>query len=337
MQFLRNKEIQIDLLIYLILLFVYMIVWSWKLPMDVGIFVFILLLLAAGWHFFVSYKRYCRLSSLNDNLDQCLHGKSQNLFEDCVEGEIAILATNLKKLILSLNEQISSVNKSKTQLADAMADISHQIKTPLTSMNLLISRLQNPNVTKEQRLELVRELNRLITKIEWLIYALLRIAKLDAGAVSLAKEKVFLKELFLGVYEHLSIPLELREVSFSYPVECNVSLNCDAHWTQEALENIIKNCMEHTGPGGKVKVQVEDSSVYTAIVISDTGCGINTEDLPHIFERFYRGKQADKNSVGIGLALARQIILAQNGTISAENKVKEKGALFTIKFYKTVV
>ena len=300
--------------------------------------VFVFILFCACVHFFSDLKRYQRLAEMSGEIEWILHGTHVDLLKDCKEGELAILATELNKMIRALKEQKEHSEESKVFLAESMADISHQLKTPLTSINLIISFLNEPDLPEERRYELARELTKLTGKIEWLIYALLRISKLDAGTVDFKEQRVPVKELLKRTKDAVAIPLELREIEWSEIImDEKISLLCDIGWMEEALVNIVKNCMEHTPAGGRISVSAYDNALYTSIIIKDTGKGIEEEDLPHIFERFYRGKNADKDSVGIGLALSKKIIMAQNGMLLAGNRKDGEGAEFTIRMYKAVV
>lgn len=222
----------------------------------------------------------------------------------------------------------------KEYLADSLADISHQIRTPLTSINLLVERLSASGLTDECRHQLTNELYGLLDRIDWLITTLLKISKLDAGTVQFNKETVSMETLINKSCAPLLIPIELRGQELIIRAEGN--FYGDPAWTSEAVGNIVKNCMEHTPDGGKIEIEAAENALYSEIIIKDNGTGISPEDLPHIFERFYKGKDSDGKSFGIGLALSRMIIAGQKGTVKAENR-KNAGAMFTLRFYKGTV
>ena len=163
--------------------------------------------------------------------------------------------------------------------------------------------------------------------------SLLKISKLDANAVLLKREKVFLHDLAKKALQPLEIPMELRKQTITVSGEQGLWMRVDLAWTTEALTNILKNCMEHTGVGGHIQISFQQNPLYTEIRISDDGEGISPNDLPHIFERFYKGKNSSADSVGIGLFLAKSIIQKQFGDIRVESK-KESGTEFLIRFYK---
>ena len=283
---------------------------------------------------FSTYKRYQRISSLADDIDQVLHGDSSIDFDNYSEGELSILHSEIYKMTIRLREQQQKLMKDKEYLADSLADISHQIRTPLTSINLLVERLSAFGLTDECRHQLTNELYELLDRIDWLITTLLKISKLDAGAVQFNKEMFSLEMLINKSCAPLLIPIELRGQELIIRTDGN--FYGDPAWTSEAVGNIVKNCMEHTPDGGRIEINAAENALYSEIVIKDNGTGVSAEDLPHIFERFYKGKDSDGKSFGIGLALSRMIIAGQKGTVKAENR-KNAGAMFTIRFYKGTV
>ena len=165
---------------------------------------------------------------------------------------------------------------------------------------------------------------------------MLKISKLDAGTIKFSNERINLFKLIKKSAEPIEIPLDLRNQSLVINSDKNESFYGDLNWTVEAVENILKNCMEHTEEGGTITVNLSETPIFSEIVISDNGKGIDKEDLPNLFKRFYKGKNSSSSSVGIGLALAKMIVVSQNGVIKAENN-KDKGARFIIRFYKTTV
>ena len=281
-----------------------------------------------------TYKRYQRISSLADDINQVLHGDSSIDFDSYSEGELSILHSEIYKMTIRLREQQQKLMKDKEYLADSLADISHQIRTPLTSINLLVERLSATGLSDECRHRLTNELYELLSRIDWLITSLLKISKLDAGTVSFNKETVSLETLINQSCSPLLIPIELRGQELILRAEGN--FYGDPAWTSEAVGNIVKNCMEHTPDGGRIEINAAETALYSEIVIKDNGTGVSAEDLPHIFERFYKGKNSDGKSFGIGLALSRMIIAGQKGTVKAENR-KNAGAVFTLRFYKGTV
>ncbi len=282
----------------------------------------------------VSRNRYKKLERMAADIDRILHGEASMPIEQYSEGELAILQSEIYKMTVRLREGQHNLQKDKIYLADSLADISHQIRTPLTSINLLVSFLSDANITEEKRIKVTHELYEHLSRIDWLITALLKISKLDAGTVQFKNESISLDELIRKSVSPVLVPMDLRDQVLQTSTEGD--FHGDISWTCEAITNIVKNCMEHTPDGGTIEITATENALYSEIIIADNGSGIDAEDLPHIFERFYKGKNSDDKSFGIGLALARMIITVQNGTVKAENNAP-KGAKFTIRFYKGTV
>lgn len=285
-------------------------------------------------HYWITWRRYRKLRQLSHDIDNMLHCQIPIRFEKYKEGELSILESELSKMTLRLSEQAQALAQDKQLLADSMADISHQIRSPLTSSNLILSLLADPALPPERRQKLLQELTQLLSRIDWLVEALLKMSKMDAGTDCLQHTPVAVEELIRRAHEPLEIPMELRCQTLAVHAQTeHAQFLGDLSWSTEAILNILKNCMEHTPPEGCIQVTYLENTIFTEIIIEDNGTGFDKEDLPHLFERFYKGKNASGQSVGIGLALARMIISQQNGTLKAENRM-EGGAKFTIKFYK---
>lgn len=285
-------------------------------------------------YLFSIYCRYRKIASLAGDVNKLLHGDNTISLENYSEGELGILHSEVYKMTIRLREQQQKLINDKVYLADSIADISHQIRTPLTSINLMVELLSDPKTSEERKAQLIHDLQGMLSRIDWLISTLLKISKLDAGTVRFKQEQISMDALIRKACSTLLVPIELREQELC--ITANGEFNGDVSWTCEAIGNIVKNCMEHTSEGGRIEVRASDNVLYTEIVISDTGTGISKEDLPHIFERFYKGKDSDDKSFGVGLALSRMIITSQNGTVKVENR-HPKGAMFTIRFYKGTV
>ena len=291
-------------------------------------------LLLLGLHCLIERQRYGKLRRLCEDLEALLlHGTALPI-GDYREGELSVLANEVQKLTLGLSDARDAVQKDKEFLADSLADISHQLRTPLTAMNLTLSLLQAGEHDGEKQRQLLRDLRVLLHRTQWLVEALLKLSKLDAGTVQLSEERVSLHALLEQAAAPLAIGMELRQQSLSLPTQ-DCSLLCDPTWTAEAVGNILKNAMEHSPLGGQISVRMEDTPLFTKIEIQDEGEGFDPEDLPRLFERFYRGKGAEPQSCGIGLALARSILTAQNGSIQAVNT--GTGGKFILKFYKQII
>jgi len=258
----------------------------------------------------------------------------------CNEGQIGILQSEIYKLVVLLQEQSNAATKEKNYLAGMLSDISHQIKTPITAITLMADLLMKPDLPAKERLEFAAKIDKQVSKITWLIRNLLTLSQLEADVLKLKKEQVLVSELMEKACQPLELLAEVKGVAMitdfnqkeRKAASDELCIICDGAWTAEAVSNVVKNCIEHTSEGGEVRISVTQHNFAVNIIISDNGCGIAKEDLPYIFERFYKGKHSSKDSVGIGLALAKQIILRQNGVISADSE-EGKGTKFLIKFY----
>lgn len=333
MKLLRNPEVLKTVIAYGIVTIVALAMAA-NMDWQCCLLILVLCVVWIGIYLYATHKRYQKIAAVSMEIDKILHGSPNISLDQFSEGELGILHSEIQKMVIRLKEQQSRMQQDKIYLADSLADISHQIRTPLTSINLLVSLIAEPDISMAKKQKLTHELYDLLGRIEWLINTLLKISKLDAGTVQFKKEQISLKELIEKASAPLLIPMELRLQELEIKAEGN--FEGDIAWTCEALTNIIKNCMEHTPLEGKITIHALENPIYTEIKISDNGSGIDKEDLPHIFERFYKGKNSDNKSFGIGLALARMIITSQNGTIKAENQILE-GALFTMRFYKGTV
>mgnify|MGYP004522962049 FL=1 len=276
-----------------------------------------------------------RLEKLTLSMQRVLRGEGTIPLSQNREGEYAIFEHELYKLSQALRTQVEASQADKRQLADALADISHQIKTPLTAMTLECQLLRAPEMEVSQRLRLARDLDGQLQRVERLVGMLLKMSRMDAGMAVFRPESWTADALIDQALSPLLIPLELREIALRRSGKAEDSLRCDESWTVEALGSILKNCMEHTPAGGEIVLTHQETPVYTRIQIRNSGAPIAQEELPHIFERFYRGKNATPGSAGIGLAFARQVIARQQGSLTARNT--PDGPEFTVTIYKHIV
>lgn len=333
---LRNREIQNVFVFYGVL----GILFSVFLYLQAGALAAVLAAISClfySWlYFYFTGKRYRQLEDLSAQLDEVLHGNANNIMDDCHEGEMAILHSELEKLLLRMREQAELLQEEKVFLADALADISHQIKTPLTSIHLLLERLNEPDLNLEERRKICQEISSFIRRIDWLLYALLKISRLDAKVVQFQKTQISVRNLVRKAVEPLEVPIDIRGIRLQTDISEEVSFYGDPEWSGEAIANILKNCMEYTPEKGEISVTAEENALYTRILIQDNGPDIPAEDLPHLFERFYRGSQSYGTGIGIGLSLSQKIIQSQNGTIRVRN-CNKGGPQFEIRFYKSTV
>ena len=283
---------------------------------------------------FVTKRRYKNLNDLNDYLSLVCKGIYDMNIDDNTEGELSILKNNLYKVITLLQSQNEYLKNDKLYLADSIADISHQLKTPLTSMMMMCELLENEE-NPDKRQEFVAVINNQLSKMKWLITNILKISKLDADATEFKREEVSISKVLDDSLKPFVLTAELKNIAIQNGANDFV-FNGDENWTVEAVSNIVKNCLEHTNDGGKIIIASDSTNLYNKLTISDNGCGIAEEDLPHIFERFYHGKNSSKDSVGIGLALAKTVFEKENASVSVESE-QGRGSVFEIRFYKSVV
>ena len=247
------------------------------------------------------------------------------------EDELSLLDNQIYRTAVKFREQAENSNKDKENLQKSLSDISHQLKTPLTSIIVMVDNiLDDDDMPLEIRREFLNDIKHNTNTISFLVQSLLKLSKLDAEAVKFRYEQVDVKSIIDECIKNTAVMAEILGVRLE--TDCNdIILNCDRKWLCEAVTNIIKNCIEHS-QNGNIKITADQNKLYTKISIKDNGSGITKEDLPHIFERFYKGKNSSDDSVGIGLSLAKTIIEKQGGYISVSSELN-KGSEFVIKFF----
>ena len=352
-----------------------------------------------------SELRFREMERLSEEVDEVLHEGRRIDFSDYREGDIAILKNQLSKMVAALRDTSMRLEQEKLALADALADVSHQIRTPLTAMELMIPAIEN-TADAHERTRALRELEGMIDHVGWLVTALLKLAKVDAGAFRVQHAPVNAERMARDALAPLAVAMDLHNVTCMISTEkapsapapetatpsvpapetatpsvpapetsasrtpapsAGASFLGDAAWSSEALENVLKNCLENTPEGGIIRISISEDALACRIRVTDTGPGIAAEDLPHIFERFYRGKAVRRErdravrrntseaahvgrgkteppecqhphpqGFGIGLALAQSLVTAQGGTLRASN-APEGGARFDMTFPKLTV
>lgn len=247
------------------------------------------------------------------------------------EDELSLLDNQIYRTTVKFREQAENSRKDKENLQKSLSDISHQLKTPLTSIIVMVENiLDDDDMPLEIRREFLNDIKHNTNTISFLVQSLLKLSKLDAEAVKFRYEQVEVKSIVDECIKNTAVMAEILGVRLE--TDCNdIILNCDRKWLCEAITNIIKNCIEHSH-NGNIKITADQNKLYTKISIKDNGSGITKEDLPHIFERFYKGKNSSDDSVGIGLSLAKTIIEKQGGYISVSSELN-KGSEFVIKFF----
>lgn len=254
--------------------------------------------------------------------------------EDYTEDELSALKQEIYKTSLMLRSEADNSLKDKLNLKDSLSDISHQLKTPLTSITIMIDNiLDNEEMDIKTRRKFLINIKREIININFLVQNLLKISKFDANVIKFNKEEVFIKDIVNEAIKKVSALSELKGISIKVSGDKNATINCDFMWEVEAISNIIKNSIEHINSDGFVEINYTKNKVYSRILIRDNGIGIDSDDLPYIFDRFYKGKNTNRDSVGIGLALSKSIIEKDNGSVSVKS-TPNIGTIFTIKFFE---
>lgn len=252
--------------------------------------------------------------------------------EDNTEDELSILKNEIYKTTVMLKEVAENSKEDKIKLKDSLSDISHQLKTPLTSIMIsLDNMLDNKDMEEKTRIEFIKDIKREVTNLNFLVSALLKLSKFDANTIHFINKEEKMRNIVASATQNVAGLCDLKNIEICTKGNEEDKVFCDFKWQVEAITNILKNCIEHSSEGSTIDVEYEENNVYTVVKISDNGNGIAEEDLPHIFERFYKGKNSSTDSIGIGLALSKSIIEQNNGYISAESK-EGKGTVFTIKY-----
>lgn len=253
---------------------------------------------------------------------------------DFNEGELSILKNEISKTTIMLRQVADNSINDKLNLKDSLGDISHQLKTPLTSITIMIDNiLDNPDMDENTRKRFLINIKREILNINFLVMSLLKLSKFDANVVKFNKESVYLKDIINESIKNVSMIKELKNITIKVSGDDNIKLLCDFKWQVESITNILKNSIEHTKEYGIVEVNYSENKLYTRILIKDNGKGIDNDDLPHIFDRFYKGKNGSNDSFGIGLSLSKTIIEKEGGSITVKS-TPNIGTIFTIKYLK---
>ena len=294
-------------------------------------------LACAGFIFLIGhYQRAVsrQVAGLSTYLHQIEAGDYALDVRDNGEGSFSLLKNDLYKITVRLREQAGLLQKDKTALSNLIADISHQIKTPLTSLGVLADLLAEDPPEADRR-AFVERLRSQLGRIQWLVSALLKLARLDADTAVFNSQPVDVAELVHRAVEPLQIPIEIKKQRLEIHGDEGACFTGDLHWSAEALTNVVKNCVEHTPEGGQIEIAFTANALYTEITISDDGEGIAVQDLPNIFNRFYRGANPGENSVGIGLALAKAVFTAQGGDVTVSSE-RGAGTRFEIRVFRGV-
>ncbi len=286
---------------------------------------------------FYLYLRYRqkKINEITDYVERVANKDYTLGIEENSEDELNRLKNELYKITVMLKEQAEQSIEQKEALATSVSDISHQLKTPLTSILILLDNLsESDNMDVKTREKFIAEISKQIEGMNWLVISLLKLSRLDAGVVEFSNTNINANELIKDIISNLEIMAELKNVSFEIKTSSKeIYFKGDYNWNKEAIQNIVKNAIEHTKENTKIMITIEENSVYSQIAIQDQGNGIDEKDIKHIFDRFYKSKNSSDNSFGIGLSLSKSIIEKQNGYIEVDSE-EGKGTMFKIKYIK---
>lgn len=280
-----------------------------------------------------NYKKEKDIKDIIKCIEQINKKNYEIQIDSISEDKLSILKNEIYKTTIMLKEAAENSSKDKLNLKKSLEDISHQLKTPLTSILVMLDNIiEDSNMEEKIRNDFIVDIKRNVLNINFLVQSLLKLSKFDANTVHFVKQENDLKTIVEESIKNVSTLCDLRNINIKLNIKENSKIICDDKWQIEALTNIIKNAIEHSKNNSNIIINIENNNVYSMIEVIDFGEGIAKKDIKHIFERFYRCKNTKTDSIGIGLALAKTIIEEDKGTISVEsNKLETK---FIIKYYK---
>ena len=303
------------------------------LLIGINVIIYILIVI----YFLYSLSEYEKeIQKIREYVEQVSNGEYQTDIKTFSESEISNLRNDFHKIFIEIREKSEMLSKDRNILSNYLTDISHQLRTPLMAISAMLDAIiENENNLDDYTKRFVYDISKQINQINWLTDDLLKMAQLDTKTIIFVKEETNIKELLQIVKENVEIFLEQKNIVLDIKSKKIINILIDKMWIIEAFENIIKNCIEHSDDNTKIEIICTENPLYIEISIADNGEGIDEKDLPHIFERFYKGRKSNKG-FGIGLSLAKSIIESQNGEIAVKNNEFSSGSIFTIKLYKEV-
>ncbi|MDP3305289.1 MAG: HAMP domain-containing sensor histidine kinase [Erysipelotrichaceae bacterium] len=330
MKLLRNVEVRTFLI-------------GWFILTGLSIFAMILInnyvqyillmyaLLIVTLYIYLAIYRYKKIEKLNQYLRELSLGNTRLSFEDLLEGELSILQSELYKITVTIRQQNQQLQQDKESLSKSLADISHQLKTPLTSLYMMFDLMRNPLLDEHKRELFMSQSLQQLHRMKSLINSLLKMSRLESETVKFTKEWVNASQLALESQSSLDILMDIQSTSINTEILTDM-IYCDKNWTQEAVNNILKNAIEHSQPSNQISFVIKKGSLGYQIQITNAGNTIAPEDLHKIFTRFYKSKDAFYDSVGIGLSLSKQIIEQQNGFIDVTSQRNQTTFTITLPF-----
>lgn len=300
---------------------------------DVSTLIVFILILSIIF-FKYNHSESKKINEITKYIEEINRGNYKLNIEENTEDELSILKNELYKITIMLKEVAENSQKDKTTLKDSLSDISHQIKTPITSILIMLDNiLSDENMPEDIKKDFIKDIKREIVNIKFLVESILKLSKIDSNSIKFIKKEVFIKDIINEAVKNVSMLSELKNIEIIVSGDDSIKTICDLKWQVEAITNILKNCIEHSYENRKIYINYNQNNMYTELKIEDNGTGIDAKDLPHIFERFYKGKNSSSDSVGIGLALSKSIIESNNGYIQVDSELN-KGTTFIIKYLK---
>lgn len=300
---------------------------------DINTLILFILILSIIF-FKYNHSESKKINEITKYIEEINRGNYKLNIEENTEDELSILKNELYKITIMLKEVAENSQKDKTTLKDSLSDISHQIKTPITSILIMLDNiLSDENMPEDIKKDFIKDIKREIINIKFLVESILKLSKIDSNSIKFIKKEVFIKDIINEAVKNVSMLSELKNIEIIVSGDDSIKTICDLKWQVEAITNILKNCIEHSYENRKIYINYNQNNMYTELKIEDNGTGIDAKDLPHIFERFYKGKNSSSDSVGIGLALSKSIIESNNGYIQVDSKLN-KGTTFIIKYLK---
>ncbi len=279
-------------------------------------------------------QRDKKINQITQYINEIKNRKYDLNINENSEDELSNLKNELYKITIMLKEESEISRHDKEKIKMSVEDISHQLKTPLTSIMIMLDNLKdNPNMDEDTKQKFIFEISKQVDWINWLVISILKLSRLEANVVKFSNNKINVKKFIDEIIGNLEIPIEIKNQKISIEGDEDASFIGDYKWQQEAITNIIKNAIEHNKENGKITIKYEENVLFTKITIIDEGQGIAKEDLKHIFERFYKAQNSSDNSVGIGLSLAKNIIEKNNGMINCKSEIGN-GTEFIVKYMK---
>lgn len=279
-------------------------------------------------------QRDKKINQITQYINEIKNRKYDLNINENSEDELSNLKNELYKITIMLKEESEISRQDKENIKMSVEDISHQLKTPLTSIMIMLDNLKdNPNMDEDTKQKFIFEISKQVDWINWLVISILKLSRLEADVVKFSNNKINVKKFIDEIIGNLEIPIEIKNQKISIEGDEDASFIGDYKWQQEAITNIIKNAIEHNKENVKITIKYEENVLFTKITIIDEGQGIAKEDLKHIFERFYKAQNSSDNSVGIGLSLAKNIIEKNNGMINCKSEIGN-GTEFIVKYMK---